>query len=282
VLNTAVSGYGRGRSRSLHLIASANGGRLPDGIDLSTSDGEAVVADSSGAFGHTLNLRLALTGHELDYPFTMERGGRPRIPLRDLAVEHDAATGLAGLVWLSGDGPITPVHTGMMAEFLLPFGLQVLIRGLGVAPTLIPPGGLLAPNQAVDGFHYTPRIVAGLIVLRRATWSVPVDQVPRREPGEPDARLLLRLHGWLARHGIPERCFVRAAAPPGPTWLASAFTKTRKPLYVDFASPWLVAMFERLIAAPTERVVFREALPDPRAAAPRVTELVIETTAGVR
>jgi hypothetical protein len=192
-------------------------------------------------------------------------------------VEHDPGTGLARLRQASTGRAVTPAHLGMMAELLLPFGLQVLIRALGVAPTLFPPGGLLPAG----GVAFAPRVQAGLIVLRRATWSVSGEEVPRRGPGESDAGFLLRLHRWLAAQGIPDRCFVRVSAPPDLNWLRAAFTKTRKPLYVDFSSPWLVTMFERMLAAPVDRVVFREALPRIEDADDRVTELVIETTAGV-
>lgn len=279
VLNSAVCGHGRGRARSLRLIAEANAGTLPAGLEPSTSDSATVVADSSGLFGHTLNQRLSIAGRELDYPFTVHQTRqRPRIPVRDLTVEHDPASGLARLRHAVSGSVVTPVHTGMMAEFLLPFGLQLLVRGLGAAPTLCHPGGLLADDRAVEDVSFAPRIEVGQVVLRRATWSVAGTRVPRRAPGEPDHDLFLRLHGWLAGQGIPDRCFVRASAPPDPSWLRSAFTKTRKPLYVDFSSPWLVTMFERMIAGPTERVVFREALPPlTQARGGRVSELVIET-----
>lgn len=67
VLNCAMSGHGRGRDRSLYLIAHG-GGDLPPTAAPPT---EALVADSSGDFGHSLNLRRADGGHELDYPFTV-------------------------------------------------------------------------------------------------------------------------------------------------------------------------------------------------------------------
>ena len=200
-----------------------------------------------------------------------------------LFFQHDTTTGLVTLQTTVGIA-VTPAHTGMMSEYLLPLGLQLMIRGFGTAPTLFQPESLLAPQPLPDQVRSAPRIETGLVTLRRASWSVPPELVPRRQPGDSDARHLLRLHGWLAEHGIPDRCFVKVSAPAGPNWLASAFTKARKPLYVDLASPLQLAVFERMLAAPAEHVVFREALPqlveavDPDPADPRVTEFIIETT----
>jgi len=146
----------------------------------------------------------------------------------------------------------------------------------------------LTPQPLADQVCHAPRIEVGRVTLRRASWGVPPELVPRRSAGETEARYLLRLHGWLAEHGIPERAFVlvNAQVAAGQRWLATAFTKARKPLYVDLASPLQLAVFERMIAAPAQRVMFREALPrltdanGPDPADPRVTEFVVETTVG--
>lgn len=298
VLNSAMGGHGRGLGRPLYLIARGNGGRLPadlapyslpDPPEAAGTDHRpaAVTADSSGDFGQTLNLRLPGRGHELDYPFTVHPGGRrPRIALRELVVESDPATGLLRLRRAGDDVIVTPAHTGMLVDSGLPPALQLLTRGLGANP-----GWLLRPD---DLFHrvpggtevaFAPRIEAGPVVLRRATWTVPAALLPRRGRGEPDATLLLRLHRWLAEYGIPDRCFLRTNTPAGAHWTDPAFAKARKPLYLDFASPWLVALFEKLTAAATEEVAFSEPLPavgtggGPADDERRVTELVVETRA---
>src|SRR5207302_1870921 len=127
-----------------------------------------------------------------------------------------------------------------------------------------------------------PRVEVGDVVVQRARWLVPTAQVPRRGRGEPDADHLLRLVAWLARSGIPCRCFVRAWRNDG-----DKLAKSRKPLYVDFAN-WFLAMgFEHQVGT-SEHVLFEEALPAPEDAVggdpndpndptdPSVTELVIE------
>jgi len=271
--------HGLGRARWLRLIADARGGRLPAGLRPPAP--AAGVAESPGRFGHALNVRTPAAGIWLDYPHVVAGDlGGARLPLRDVFVEHDPRTGLARVG--TGPGrfgeliPVTVVHNGMLAEVLLPPAMQLLVRGLGATPTLFHPATLLVPASPVG---FAPRVEAGLVTLRRAAWTVPHEDVPRRDRGEPDAGYLLRLHGWLAAQGIPDRCFVRAVAPAGESWFAAAFTKTRKPLYIDFASPWLLGGFERMIAEPTGRVTFTEVLPRlPAEPGARVVELVIETS----
>jgi len=279
VVNSAMAGYGRSRCRSLYLIGEANGGRLPAGLAPPAPDAPScgVVADSSGDFGHPLNLRLPGGGHELDYPFTRHRDARrPRLALGDLTVERDPATGTLRLRHPGTGAIVTPAHLGMVVDSGLPPALRLLVRGMGANPTwLLRPAELLAPGPDADGTVVAPRIESGLAVLRRATWTVPVALLPRRSAGERDADRLLRLHRWLAGRGIPARCFVRADTGAA----ASRVAKSRKPLYVDFDSPWLVAMFERLVAAPATRVTFCEALPSPGPGTHHVTELLVETTA---
>lgn len=278
VLNTAISGYGRGRARWLWLMAEAGAAppTAPPGVGPPGRRGGSAVAESPGRFGHVLNVREPLAELELAYPYvvTFDRR-RPRVPLGELLVGHDPGTGLARLATGTGR-PVTVVHNGMLAELLLPPAMQLLVRGLGATPTLFHPGVLLAPASPVG---FAPRVEAGSVTLRRAAWTVPHEDVPRRGRGEADAGYLLRLHRWIDANGIPDRCFVRATAPPADGWFTSTFTKTRKPLYVDFASPWLLGGFERMIAEPTERVTFTEVLPPlPDGDGARVVELVIETS----
>jgi hypothetical protein len=282
VLNSAMSGHGRGRLRPLYLIAQATDGEpappagpaaerrtgLPvrfadeDGSPVLLAGTSGLLADTSGDFGHSLNLRLPRDGHELDYPFTVVGGDRPRVRLGDLAVDRDPDTGLLRLRDLAGGAVVTPVHPGMVVDSALPPALRMLTRGFGVNPSwLLRPADLLHPAPGPAACTFAPRVEAGLVVLRRATWTVPADRVPRRAPGETDAALLLRLHQWLATHRIPDRCFVRTNTPGGAHWTAPGSAKDRKPLYVDFTAPWLVELFHRLIRDATQEVAFCEVLP---------------------
>jgi hypothetical protein len=137
----------------------------------------------------------------------------------------------------------------------------------------VPPSQSDAPGEIVR--H--PRVEVGRVVFQRARWSMPAERVPCRAKGERDVDFLLRLVAWLRQQAIPDRVFVRV-------WDA-VFTgeriKDRKPVFIDFANPWLVADFERQLG-PDRLVIIEEALPDPyQAQGPTpeqatVTEFLVE------
>jgi hypothetical protein len=103
--------------------------------------------------------------------------------------------------------------------------------------------------------------------------------VPRRDKGEADAGYGVRLTGWLRANGIPLRCFVQMRNDEGSqagNLFARGFDKSRKPVYVDFANWYLVAVFERMLARADGVVMFAEALPAPADADSHVTEYLVE------
>ncbi|SEM92185.1 lantibiotic dehydratase [Nonomuraea pusilla] len=282
-LNGAYSGYGRGRSRMAYLLERAGGdvrfGRAAQ------AEGP-LLAELGGLFGSPLNVRHASLPYEIDYPFTAStRPGNERMALNDLLVVHDGKTGLARLWSRERRAEVRTMHLGMMTEALLPPLARLLALGFGGGYYVHPSIPLLAvpPQDAPEEIVAAPRVEVGRVVLERARWSVPSPLVPRRAKGRPDADYLLLMLGWLARHGMPARCFVRIRrhGGPGTQWY---FDRTRKPIYVDFANPLLVLVFERTTADADGTVVFEEALPevedafagDP--ADPHVSEFLLEVS----
>ncbi|HEV2377313.1 MAG TPA: lantibiotic dehydratase [Streptosporangiaceae bacterium] len=283
VLNTMIAGYGRGCSRWLALTARA-GGHHPQRPRLAHPVAQRPVpAESPGLFDSALNLREPSTALVIDYPHVVAGGPLRRMArLRDLTVGEDAGTGLCDLRW--HDTPVRPVHTGMMAEFLLPPAFQLLVRAFG-SPTLLHPGIPLEAGGSADVRPaFLPRIEVGRVTVRRATWLAPPGLL-RRAKGESDAEYWLRTSRWLAAHQAPRQCFVQTvkAAAAGPlTW-----RDYRKPLFVDFDDWFMVKAFERLLRDPGALVMFTEALPMPFGApsmagceAPEVCEYIIELTEG--
>jgi hypothetical protein len=271
VLNTMISGYGRGRSRWTAIVAAARGvGASPDdtrcapGAPGGNDPARAIPVESPGCFGSALNFRTLQSAYVIDYPFTVPaEGDERRIPVRDLYIHADPASGAAQLRSSRVGAPVRPVHTGMLAEFLLPPAFQLLVRTFG-HPTLVHPSIPLLPDDKMpddkmpDTPIRSPRIDVGLVTIRRASWTVPGPMVPRRGRGETDASYLLRIHRWLGEHRIPPRCFVQTAGSPRPSW-----RDYRKPLFIDFANWFLILAFERLLRQPCDLVVFTQAWPPP-------------------
>ena len=96
------------------------------------------------------------------------------------------------------------------------------------------------------GGHVEGRATIGRTVVRRASWSVPV----RNLPAAPD-----ELGAWARDRGLPRRVFARSPLE-------------RKPVFVDFESPSLRRVLARFVApavdqAPGAPMQFTEMLPGP-------------------
>jgi hypothetical protein len=287
VVNTLHAGYGRNRSRALHLSSQAGG---TDRWDRRRNGANGpLLAELGGLFGYSLNVRLESLPFEIDYPFTVSaRTAEQRIPISDLEVVHDVRTGLSRLVATGLKHEVKAFHLGMMAGSLLPPAARLLTRAFGSASLsgasvrrLTSEFGVMSVPDAVTS---VPRVEVGRVIVRRAYWRVPVDQVPKRGKGGADADCLLRMVAWLRSHGIPTRCFVRTLAKEvfGLESTASiALDKSHKPMYVDFANLYLLLAFERMLNDCGPVVIFEEALPnpsDPALAASSVTEYVVEVS----
>jgi hypothetical protein len=287
VVNTISGGYGKGSGRWARLLRQAGGPEFPTGRTTSDAEHIPVLAELSGTFGVSVNLRAPTAPYEIDYPYTTTTRPAPeRIPLRDLVVRHEPGSGTLELAARMPGRRIQPAHLGMMADPLLPPAARLLLAAFGQSYLLHPSLSLLkpAPDDRTQGVEFLPRVEVGRLVVQRAEWRAPVDHVPVRRAGETDAEHLLRLAGWLRAHGIPRRSFVRLHTAGG-DWVSNVFAKSRKPMFLDLSSMSMLAVFRHMTKSFTGHVAFEEALPDPAHARPvagsepRVAEIVFELTA---
>lgn len=290
-VNAAHCGFGRGHGRLRHLVERAGGDPGPD-VPPGAAPRGPVPVEIGGLFGWSANARSASTSYELDYPFTTS--GRPpgqRIRAGSCMAVHDPTTDLVGLRAEGVDAPILPVHLGMMADVLLPPLAKWLVNAFGHGYYFYPSSVLadpdLCPPAGADAVVRRPRVEVGTVVLRRASWAVPVGYVPCAEPGESDADYWLRLLAWLRGRHIPTQCFVRVrpaehgSDPDTESMTRWLLDKAHKPVYVDFANWYLVMGFQRMLDDDGATVVLEEVLPKPEDAPqpandPVVTEFLIE------
>jgi hypothetical protein len=286
VINLTHTGYGRGRGRLRQLVGQAGGVLPADGSW--TGRGEPVLAEVRGAFSSSANRRPPTLPYDIDYPFVVsDRPASERIRLGELVVVHDADTDLVRLVWQRHGVEVRPVHLGMMADVLLPPTARLITYTFGAAHYLhtaaLPILTSAAEPASPEAVIAIPRVEVGRVVLQRARWVVQAAELPVRAKGEPDGDYWVRLIGWLRDNNVPVRCFVHMwtgeSARPGDPF-AWGFEKSRKPVYVDFANWFLVAVFERMLARAGNVVIFDEALPDPEDADPQVTEYLVEVAEG--
>ncbi|MET7424381.1 lantibiotic dehydratase [Dactylosporangium sp. NPDC005555] len=280
-VNVITGGHGRGRGRWAHLAGRASGAPIAASPIADQPDGP-IVAELAGLFGSALNLHVALSAHEISYPGAEDtRPPRHRIALGALRVRPDPENGLPQLFDAGTGRQVIPVHAGMMADLLLPPAARLLLAAFGPAYLVHPAWPVLGPlldPATVTAPTLLPRVEVGRVVLQRARWLVPAAAVPRQRPGDTAARHLRRLLGWQRDTGIPRASYVRLWDPEQ-AWGQRAFTKARKPVYVDLANWYAVQNLDRLLADWSGLVTFEEALPAPQDAAERVTELMFELTA---
>ncbi|WP_165436249.1 lantibiotic dehydratase [Amycolatopsis suaedae] len=265
VLNELMTGHGRSRARLLRLDRMAGLGTF-DLPDPARRPGH--VAEITGTVGSNLNLTHPVSRDEISYP--LSTSGRPeenRLALADLQVVHDPAAGELRLVSKDHGTTVTPVHTGVMVEFLLPPAYRFLIQMFGQAVPrfeFVKHLATASPTAEHDGVRRHPRLVLGSLVVNRATWAAPAAVLPRR--GTLSAvEYLLEVNRWRRRHGLPRRCFVRAMAgrgtPSQRSRVDGLFDKTRKPVYVDFGSPLLLDVLDEVVTGTDQLLVFEEMLP---------------------
>ncbi|MCS0638967.1 lantibiotic dehydratase family protein [Streptomyces sp. LP05-1] len=283
VINAVNSGHGRGRDRIRRLLAQAG---IAAEAATAPPPGGTVQVDTCRHYGSNVGLRLSAVGAELDYPEgpTLRPAG-DRIRLGDLLVRHDPALGLLTLHAPGRGGEIRPVHPNLIAELWLPPAIRLLLGTFGATSNLLIPGRRMFGDPSVERMDRVltePRVAIGRTTVSRRQWVFPGDRVPVRRQGESDRSRLLRLAGWLRHHGMPSRCFVRGLDPASVVGGSVWRIKSRKPLYVDFANPLLVGVFERMLTGPGQVLFVQEALPGPDELpdygdhGSRVTEYLIE------
>ncbi|MEU9127583.1 lantibiotic dehydratase [Kitasatospora sp. NPDC048540] len=282
VVNTVSCGFGRGRNRVRQIL---------DGLDLredqpaepgpATGRDQVLFAEFEAVARSAVNVRKPGVGLVVDYPGVRSlRADEALLPVNDLSVRR-GADGLPELVSRRLGRPIRPVHPGL-GDRLLPPAARFMIEAFGESTTWFGPHTELrmtSDPRADHGVRHLPRLMVGKVVLRRAMWMTRADRLPRRTEATSDAAWLLRMAGWLAEHGIPERCFVTVLDPAA---LAQGGTgqgpgNDIKPNYVDFASMLLLLGLERRLAEPHAIVQISEMVPDPgRIRGERVAEYIVE------
>jgi Lantibiotic dehydratase, N terminus len=259
VLNNTDAGFRRAHARLQRFAARAHGDAHPT---LGLPAGSAMVyADVATIGGSNLNLRLSSTPYEIAYPGSVSnRPAAEQIRLGDLDVVHDATTDRLRLVWRSRAEQVVPLHLGTLVDWALPWTYRLLMQTFGVSTFCGLSrrlSGLLFTPRA-QGVRRFPRLCLGDVVIERATWVVPAGDAPLRAKNESTLAHLIRVTHWLAEHGIPQQCFVRAAPIAGaPINLG----KNRKPCYVDFSNQVFLRVFAQIAARPDLMLVFQEVLP---------------------
>jgi lantibiotic biosynthesis protein len=118
------------------------------------------------------------------------------------------------------------------------------------------------------GITCYPRVYYGSnLVLWRQAWSIKRAALPMVNKNEPDADYFMRVNRWRCELKLPERVFVRLTNEDEMEKLSVKEKKKllpddRKPQYIDFANPFLVRLFGKMLARVNRRLWIEEMLPD--------------------
>ena len=191
----------------------------------------AVLAEVSFMHGgRTANagLRPPLLAHEIVLPGDVATPGRIALPLADLLVRFDSASGELVLRSRSRGVRVVPVVTsGISTEGILDFLVEIGRQGTQPLAWF--------PGFDVAGVAHWPRVRSGRVVLFRERWCFAGAEVPGAGAGRIDFARFAAITRWRVRHGLPRRAFVHTSADP-------------KPFFVDFESPLFVEALLRALA----------------------------------
>lgn len=244
VLNVMRSGFGRSEGQMQLLEAQVHKHTSPPRSAVSKEEQGPLWADVLGVFGSNASLRRAQTPYEITYPGTVS--ARPldeQLALNDLFVSYNPATHRLQLVSQRLQREVVPVHLGMLDDHWQPPFYRFLIHlfSSGAVNALLPM--IQIPHPEILGaalpVQAYPRLCLGNLVLRRATWLVGEQCLPKRAKGATAFEYMLKVQRWLVEHHIPQECFIRIPA---------ANTKDRKPLYIDFSNYLNMMMFEQMVS----------------------------------
>jgi hypothetical protein len=269
VVNNISCGFGRGRNRVRQILDVLD---LLDDVPaepgLAASRDGVLFAEFEAVARSAVNVRKPGVALVVDYPGVRSvRAAENRLSLNDLFVTR-GEDGLLALVSRKLGKRICPVHPGLGADRLLPPAARFMVEAFGESNAWFGAHTELrmtSDPRSDDGVRHLPRLMVGNVVLRRGMWLTRADRLPRRADATTDAAWMLKLAGWLAEHGIPDRCFITVLDPSslGQGENGAGPSNDTKPNYVDFASMLLMLGLERRLAEPNAIVQISEMVPDP-------------------
>ncbi|MEU8588828.1 lantibiotic dehydratase [Streptomyces sp. NPDC048664] len=282
VVNNVSCGFGRGRNRVRHILDTLDlRADAPAEPGLASGRDDVLFAEFEAVARSAVNVRKPGVRLVVDYPGVRSvRAHDDLLPVNDLYVRR-GPDGLIALVSRRLGRRICPVHPGL-GDRLLPPAARFMVEAFGESNSWFGAHTELrmtSDPRGDDGVRHLPRLTVGNVVLRRAMWMTRADRLPRRAGSATDAAWMLKVAGWLAEHGIPERCFVTVLDPAalGQGGGAPRPGNDNKPNYVDFASMLLLLGLERRLTEPNAIVQISEMVPDPvQVGGERVAEYIVE------
>jgi hypothetical protein len=232
----------------------------------------AILAEILCDSNHNANLHPPLVTHSIIYPGIETDRASTGLDVKDLSVIRSIEDPDALSLVLTASGEtVMPLDLGFLSSALRPALFQLLTcfsppSEYGLPPTL----DSASPNQL--GIHYSPRIVVGRLVAARRSWTLAGSAAPGRMRREPEFEYFRRVNDWRQSAGLPRQVYARVkggskvmgalrkvaegeqdSIPGDGAGITPAkfraFMNSRKPQFIDFASPAMVKLFDSLVSA---------------------------------
>lgn len=253
VLNSTAAGYGKMFSRFLYLFDDKLTAQLRQ---RNRAPEDMLYAEVTDASFFNANLHPRIMPYEIITP-----GGHPALPASAHLYAHHLE-----ISYNESEARLILRHrpTGKEVK-VFDLGLQGQ-KGRSMLYSLLGSFGLSPHHNAnalshhinehvkntasaQDSIEILPRIIyENCIVLQRKSWHVPKTQLPIRNTAESDYTYFMRVQRWRHDYGIPKEVFVRGAR--------------RKPQYISFNDPFLVAIFESCVRNCNDMLRIEEMLPN--------------------
>lgn len=314
-----LPGYGKYYSRFVYMFPEKAVARIRRDNRRITAH---MLAEICGDAQFNANLHPPLVDWQISYPTGESGAEAAQLASPELQVQrHPRDSNALMLVHSQNGERVLPVDLGFLNVKMRPPLFQLLSKFAPVSQfSLQLPLSPMPPAEVGTAKHgsaakaevvHRPRIRFGRhVVLARRQWAIPSTIFPSKRVGEESWKYFLRINGWRAEHGIPEKVYVKVlpgpSAPlstldfvepaadstaednPGPARIEAdepggaksdsasgavpsgqvaerhRVRDSRKPQYIDFASPALVALFGKLaLNLDSFMVVAEECLPTP-------------------
>lgn len=257
MVNAVYPGNGRMTSRFLDRgdAVSAYIARL--------APGRAVAIP--GVFGFNANRHPQLCDAEVAIPpYSADFADSDAYPIRVCRLRHDPLRNQLVLEDARGER-LSPFYFGILNSWALPPVHRVLdwLNGASDLPFSIGSGVFARERHAVaPSVYQRPRLTLGKLILARRMHVVAIEALP--DVTLADSVFYAALRDIWHDHSLPAQTFFQASnvfqqrtesgvRPP----------KTRKPMYLDIDSLWLVKAFQRALRTMRGNVSLTEVLPAP-------------------
>lgn len=270
VLNSLFSGYGKMFSRFLHLFPE----NVTETLKRDIQKGQptnSIFAELQDSSYHNANLHPNLLPYEISIP-----GGHSSLPnnkqiiISDILISKNKKEKRLNLIHQPTGRVIYPFDLGFQStngRSKLYSLLNKFTYGNFNTPIVIANlinNELFSRNIDSD-IIILPRIIyENKICIHRKAWLIKTSIVPKRMIGEGDSLYYLNILKWKLSISLPDTIFMRVVIKAVQQNLKYPQMKEDdyKPQYINFNSPLLVSIFEKLLGSAGAYIQIDEMLPD--------------------